>query len=275
MRDLVSYNERHNEANGEDGNDGESHNRSWNGGVEGPTDDKAVKALRERQHRNFLVTLLLSQGVPMILHGDEVARSQQGNNNGYCQDSELTWMDWKLGEDQEMLLEFTRRLVAMRHGHPVFRRRRFFSGPTGKVPGTLGDIAWLDMTGARMDEVDWTNGFAQSLMVFLNGSAIEESDLRGERIVDDSFLLLFNASPHDLTFTLPQEQYGRSWNVVVDTGDPNHLPPLTHSYTPGYAESTRLNSGRQARRRPHLGPLQTRDVVSRSIVVLRSGAVPA
>ena len=272
MRDLVSYNERHNDANGEGGNDGESHNRGWNCGVEGPTDDRDVIALRERQHRNFLVTLLLSQGVPMLLHGDEIARSQSGNNNGYCQDNELTWMDWDLEESDELLLEFTRRLVAMRHGHPVFRRRQFFAGPQGVVPDSLGDIVWLDMAGNRMDEGDWTNGYAQTLMVFLNGSAIRESDVRGERIVDDNFLLLFNASSADLSFTLPEQRYGTSWNVLVDTGDPNHLPPLTHSYTPGYAESTRLSSGRQARRRPQLRPHQVREVVNRSIVVLRSGA---
>jgi isoamylase len=277
MRDLVSYNERHNDANGEGNRDGESHNRGWNCGVEGPTEDPTVNALRERQHRNFLVTLLLSQGVPMLLHGDEIARSQGGNNNGYCQDNPITWMDWELDDSQEMLLEFTRRLVAMRHGHPVFRRRRFFSG-TGQAhdgPGHgsgagLADIAWLKMDGSRMSDGDWTNGYAQSVMVFLNGDAIAEPDTRGERIVDDSFLMLFNASPHDLSFTLPGEEYGGHWHVVVDTGDPNHLPPRTHTYTPGFAESSRLSSGRDAERLPRLRPHQVRDVVARSVVVLRS-----
>ena len=276
MRDLVSYNERHNEANGEGNNDGESHNRSWNCGVEGPTDDPAVVALRERQHRNFLVTLLLSQGVPMLAHGDEIARSQGGNNNGYAQDNEVTWMDWELDESQEMLLEWTRRLVAMRHGHPVFRRRRFFSG-TGRPDATQGsegrvtdDIAWLAMDGRRMGDGDWDNGYAQSVMVFLNGDAIHEPDARGERIVDDSFLMLFNASPHDLDSRCPARSTGQSWHVVVDTGDLDHLPPRTHPYTTGRSESSRLSTGRDAERLTHLEPGATRTVVDRSVVVLRS-----
>ncbi|MFC5382493.1 glycogen debranching protein GlgX [Aquipuribacter nitratireducens] len=270
MRDLVSYNERHNEENGEGGNDGESHNRSWNCGVEGPTQDPGVVALREKQHRNFLVTLLLSQGVPMLLHGDEVARSQGGNNNGYCQDNPTTWMDWELDDWQELLLEFTRRLVAMRNGHPVFRRRRFFSGDTDPGDDALGDIEWLRLDGARMTDGDWNVGYAQSVMVFLNGEAIEEPDARGERIVDDSFLMLFNASANDLSFTLPGQAYGKRWHVVVDTSDPSHLPPRTHSYTTGYAESRRLSSERDAARLPQLRPHQVCDVASRSVVVLRT-----
>ncbi len=277
MSDLVSYNERHNDANGEGGNDGESHNRSWNCGVEGPTDDLDVRRLRAQQHRNFLVTLLLSQGVPMLLHGDEIARTQGGNNNGYAQDNPITWMDWDLDGEQEVLLEFTRRLVAMRNGHPVFRRRRFFSGTGGAdadtgagTTNTLADIAWLTLAGTRMGREDWDNGYAQSVMVFLNGDAIAEPDTRGERIVDDSFLMLFNASPQDLDFCLPTAEYGENWHVVVDTGDPGHLPPRTHSYTSGSAESSRLSSGRDAQRLPQLAPGDRRTVVARSVVVLRS-----
>jgi len=245
--------------------------------VEGPTDDPAVRTLRGQQHRNFLVTLLLSQGVPMLLHGDEIARTQGGNNNGYAQDNPITWMDWEVDESQEMLLEFTRRLVTMRNGHPVFRRRRFFSGTGGAdrntgagTSNTLADIAWLTLAGTKMADVDWENGYAQSVMVFLNGDAIAEPDSRGERIVDDSFLLLFNASPHDLGFTLPGEEYGGHWHVVVDTGDAAHLPPRTHSYTSGAADSSRLSSGRDAERLPQMSPGEGLTVVARSVVVLRS-----
>ncbi|HEU5042642.1 MAG TPA: glycogen debranching enzyme, partial [Nocardioidaceae bacterium] len=218
MRDLVSYNEKHNEANGEDGNDGESHNRSWNCGVEGETDDKSVLALRARQERNFLVTLLMSQGVPMIAHGDELGRTQQGNNNGYCQDSELTWMHWDLEDWQEELLAFTQRLVALRTDHPVLRRRRFFVG--AEAPGDdVADIAWFTFEGQNMRDADWGHDFAKSLMVFLNGDAIPEPDRRGEPVADDSFLVAFNAHYEPLEFTIPDEVYGDGWQVVVDTGD--------------------------------------------------------
>jgi len=218
LRDLVSYNEKHNEANGEGGNDGESHNRSWNCGVEGETTDKKVVALRERQQRNMLATVLLSQGVPMFLHGDELGRTQRGNNNVYCQDNKLSWVDWNLTESQRDLLAFTRRLVALRMEHPVFRRRRFFAGDAthgGESP--LGDIAWFTPGGDHMDEQDWTTVYAKSVGVFLNGWAIPEPDPRGERIVDDSFLILFNASHEAIDFTLPAAEYGLSWTVVLDT----------------------------------------------------------
>ncbi|HET7355454.1 MAG TPA: glycogen debranching protein GlgX [Nocardioidaceae bacterium] len=218
LRDLVSYNEKHNQANGEDGNDGESHNRSWNCGVEGNTDDKSVLALRARQERNFLVTLLISQGVPMIGHGDELGRTQQGNNNGYCQDSELTWMHWDLEDWQQELLTFTQRLVALRTEHPVLRRRRFFVGAQG--PGDdVADIAWFTPEGQNMRDADWRHDFAKSLMVFLNGDAIPEPDRRGEPVADDSFLVAFNAHYEPLEFTIPDEVYGDGWQVVVDTGD--------------------------------------------------------
>ncbi|GAA1259143.1 glycogen debranching protein GlgX [Oryzihumus leptocrescens] len=221
LRDLVSYNEKHNEANGEDNNDGESHNRSWNCGVEGETDDAAVNALRAQQQRNFLATLLLSQGVPMIAHGDEVGRTQHGNNNAYCQDSELAWIDWDLDAERNDLLAFTSRLVQLRKNHPVFRRRRFFAGDAAHGGRSeLGDIEWFAPQGTEMDELDWRNGYARSLMVFLNGEAIPEPDRLGRPIVDQHFLLLFNAHSEPVDFTLPPGDYGAEWEVVLDTTDP-------------------------------------------------------
>ena len=218
MRDLVSYNEKHNEANGEDGNDGESHNRSWNCGAEGETDDPQINALRARQQRNFLLTLMLSQGVPMVLHGDEFGRSQRGNNNVYCQDNEISWVDWDLEPWQEELLAFTRRAVALRREHPVFRRRRFFAG-VSRDEGTPADIAWFAPDGRTMGPDDWANHEARSMLVFLNGEAIPEPDQRGERVVGDSFLVAFNGHYEPLTFTLPEEVYGDGWLVALDTSD--------------------------------------------------------
>ncbi len=218
LRDLVSYNEKHNEANGEDNNDGESHNRSWNCGAEGPTDAADVNALRNRQQRNFLTTLLLSQGVPMICHGDELGRTQGGNNNGYCQDNELTWIDWDAADTG--LLEFTRLVSALRAAHPVFRRRRFFSGkPLGRRgQDGLADISWFTPEGTEMTEEDWGAGFAKSVTVFLNGHGIPGLDPRGRRMVDDSFLLCFNAHQEPIEFTVPPKQFGALWQVVVCTG---------------------------------------------------------
>ena len=218
MRDLVSYNEKHNEANGEDGNDGESHNRSWNCGAEGETDDPQINALRARQQRNFLLSLMLSQGVPMVLHGDELGRSQGGNNNVYCQDNEISWVDWDLEPWQEELLAFTRRAVALRREHPVFRRRRFFAG-VSRDEGTPADIAWFAPDGRTMGPDDWANHEARSMLVFLNGEAIPEPDQRGERVVGDSFLVAFNGHYEPLTFTLPEEVYGDGWLVALDTSD--------------------------------------------------------
>src|SRR5690606_36645475 len=179
LRDLVSYNEKHNEANGEDNNDGESHNRSWNCGAEGPTDDPQVNALRARQQRNFLATLLLSQGVPMLCHGDELGRTQQGNNNVYCQDNELSWIDWSTADTE--LIEFTRTVSALRTAHPVFRRRRFFSGRPVRGHGgdRLPDIAWLAPDASEMTDEDWESGYAKSMAVFLNGQGIPDLDVRG------------------------------------------------------------------------------------------------
>jgi glycogen operon protein len=242
LRDLVSYNEKHNQANGEGGRDGESHNRSWNCGVEGPTDDVEVLALRARQQRNILATLLLSQGVPMIAHGDELGRSQQGNNNVYCQDNELSWIDWD--DVDSDLLAFTRMLTMMRAEHPVFRRRRFFDGH-GSGPDDPRDIVWLRPDGTVMTQEDWETGYARSLMVFLNGEAIGEAGLRGEQIVDDSFLLLFHAGHEDIAFSLPDARLGEAWEPVLDTADPDVAD------------------------RDPVGPGETVKLVARSVVVLR------
>ncbi|MER7073947.1 glycogen debranching protein GlgX [Terrabacter sp. NPDC000476] len=218
LRDLVSYNEKHNEANGEGNNDGESHNRSWNCGVEGPTDDEGVRELRLRQQRNFLTTLLFSQGVPMLLHGDELGRTQGGNNNGYCQDNDISWIQWVLDEDDQQLLAFTQSLVRLRREHPVFRRRRFFAGSADHGgESELGDIAWFTPEASHMDEQTWSDGRAKSLMVFLNGSAIPEPDPRGQQILGDSFLVMFNAHDEVLTFTLPDDEWGAQWVPVIDT----------------------------------------------------------
>lgn len=231
LADLTAYDHKHNASNGESNKDGESHNRSWNGGVEGPTDDPVVNRLRARQRRNLLVTLLLSQGVPMLSHGDEIGRTQHGNNNAYCQDNSLTWMDWELDAERLDLLTFARRVVRLRRDHPILHRRRFFEGrlpqpdagwtaaggrqrPAG---GPLPDIDWLDNTGARMDAADWLQRYARSVMVFLNGDAIPEKDSRGGSIVDDSFLLLLNAHAEPLDFTLPPARYAPRWTVVLDT----------------------------------------------------------
>jgi isoamylase len=220
LRDLVSYNEKHNEANGEGGADGESHNRSWNCGVEGETDDSGVLALRRKQQRNFLTTLLLSQGVPMLAHGDELGRTQGGNNNVYCQDNELAWVDWKTDEWQEQLLAFARRLVELRRTHPVFRRRRFLAGDShATTGGGVGEIEWFRPTGKPMTDQDWSDGEARAMLVLLNGDAIPEPDRRGERVVDDSFLLAFNAHHESVTFTVPDQVYGEGWQVVLDTSD--------------------------------------------------------
>ncbi|MGW0175837.1 glycogen debranching protein GlgX [Rhodococcus sp. NPDC003322] len=216
LADLVSYNEKHNLANGEDNRDGESHNRSWNCGVEGPTDDPEILELRARQRRNILATLFLSQGTPMLAHGDEMGRTQSGNNNVYCQDSPLSWMDWSLARTNSDLLEFTRRVIALRSAHPVFRRRRFFEGRPVQG-GNARDIAWLTPNGVEMTEQDWGSGFGKSLSAYLNGDAIREPDHRGEPVTDDSFLLCFNAHDEDLEFTVPYGGSGWQWEVVLDT----------------------------------------------------------
>jgi glycogen operon protein len=260
LADLVSYNEKHNEANGEQGNDGESHNRSWNCGVEGPTDDPAVLELRVRQRRNFIATLLVSQGVPMLLHGDELGRSQQGNNNVYCQDNELSWVDWELANKNAGLIGFTAGVAAVRAAHPIFRRRRFFAGRS-LVRGAVGvdeldDIAWFTPAGERMTERDWSSGFGQAIVVFLNGNGIPDVDERGDRVIDDSFLLCFNASDGDIDVTLPDERYGTEWAVVINTATGE---VLTLSDAPGIV----------AARPDTLAAGSTLSLPSRSLVVLQ------
>ena len=221
LNDLVSYNEKHNEANGEDNRDGESHNRSWNCGVEGPTDDPDIVALRCRQMRNFWATLMISQGTPMITHGDEIGRTQNGNNNVYCQDSELSWMDWSLVDKNADLLAFARKVTALRKNHPVFRRRRFFEGEPIRTGDEVRDIAWLTPTGREMTHEDWDKSFHhRCVAVFLNGDAITAPDARGERVVDDSFLLCFNAHDDYVEFVAPHDDYAQEWTVELDTNGP-------------------------------------------------------
>ena len=215
LRDLVSYNEKRNEANGEDGRDGENHNRSWNCGVEGPTDDPKVVELRWRQQRNLMTTLLVSQGVPMFCHGDELGRTQGGNNNGYCQDNEITWIDWNLGEEERELLDFTAKLVHLRLENPVLRRRRFLHG-TPEGAKRLGDSAWYNADGSRMTDAAWNEGHARSVMMFLNGDGMIAPDAQGRRIVGDSFLLVFNAWHEPIDFRIPKELKG-TWRCAVDT----------------------------------------------------------
>jgi glycogen operon protein len=242
LRDLVSYNQKHNEANGEENRDGENHNRSWNCGEEGPTSSAEVAALRARQQRNFLATMLLSQGVPMLLGGDEIGRTQGGNNNAYCQDNETSWYDWSRLD--RIQLEFTRRLMEFRRRHPTFRRRGWFQGRPIHGSETK-DVGWFTPQGVEMSEQDWALGAARSMMVFLNGAALP-NDAHGRRVRDDSFLLLFNANDEPLTFTLADRQWGTRWSKVIDTAEP--LLGLTTEEFPAGASLS---------------------LVSRSLVVLR------
>jgi glycogen operon protein len=219
LHDLVSYNDKHNEANGEDNRDGTDDNRSWNSGAEGPTDDPQVLAVRAQQMRNFLATLFLSQGIPMLVGGDEMGRTQQGNNNAYCQDSEISWYDWTLAETNAEQVEFTRRLIELRFAHRIFRRRRWFEGRS--IRGSEErDIGWFTPQGTMMTEEDWNVGYAKSIAVFLNGEAMAEPDARGERVVDDTFLWLVNAGFEPLVFSVPPEEWGSSWTRVFDTAEP-------------------------------------------------------
>ncbi len=243
LRDLVSYNEKHNENNLDDNNDGESHNRSWNCGVEGATDDEGVLALRAQQQRNFIATMFVSQGVPMICHGDELGRTQNGNNNGYCQDNEITWIDWsKVDVD---LLAFTRQMAELRREHPVFRRRRFFDGRPVRRRGRTGlpDITWFTPDGTEMTEEDWGSGFGRSVAMFLNGQGIPDRDSRGQRVVDDSFYLAFSAHDGEIDFRLPPDEYGAAWEIVIDT-----LNGVDED-TPGYRDRRVRGAHRAARDR--------------------------
>ena len=240
MNDLVSYNEKHNDANGEGNRDGESNNRSWNCGVEGPTTIKDVNDLRQQQMRNMFATLLCSQGVPMICGGDEVARTQQGNNNAYCQDNAISWTNWDLDDSQKDLLEFVSKLIHLRLEHPVLHRRRFF---TGREPGDPDDkipqVEWMDHTGSIMDMEDWSNTHAFSVMIYLNGSDIPEADWYGNQMVDNNFILIFNAHYEPIMFTLPDERYGKKWRLVVDTHNPKG-PEL--NYEAGFAITAQSRS---------------------------------
>ncbi|MGI9053015.1 MAG: glycogen debranching protein GlgX, partial [Ilumatobacteraceae bacterium] len=216
LADLVSYNDKHNEANGEDNRDGDSYNRSWNCGVEGPTDDPVVRRLRARQQRNLLTTLMLSQGVPMLLGGDEIGRTQQGNNNAYCQDSEISWLDWdNVDED---LLEWCRQITALRQHHAVFRRRRWFQGR--RIRG-IDDLAWFRPDGQTMSDDDWENGFARAVGVFFNGAAIPTPDAFGRKILDDDFFVMFNASESPIEWRIPAAPFVRPWVVELDTDQTN------------------------------------------------------
>jgi isoamylase len=246
LADLVSYDHKHNEANGEGNRDGNDDNRSWNCGVEGPADDPAIRELRARQERNFLVTLFCAQGIPMMLAGDEMGRTQGGNNNAYCQDNELSWVDWGRAASERDLLEFTERLASLRRAHPVFRRRRFFRGHPAATDDP-GDIAWLTPGGQEMTESDWRAGYAKSVAVFLNGAAITEPDPRGDPVTDAKFLLLFNAGSDPITFTLPDARLAGDWEIVIDTTSPR-----------GVVEA------------PSLAPKSELEVAAHAVTVLRS-----
>ncbi len=263
LRDLVSYNEKHNEANGENNLDGESHNRSWNSGVEGDTNDSDVLALRGRRQRNLLTTLLLSQGVPMLLHGDELGRTQHGNNNVYCHDGPISWIDWS--NTDTGLLEFTSRLVALRAAHPVFRRRRFFTGDT-EIDG-VPDVAWLRADGEPMGADDWNKTSVRALAVFINGEAITEPGTRGELIEDDSFLLLLNPGAEPVEFTLPDGRFAKDWVPVLDTADisaPAGVAAALAVTGDAAAAATDYDSGR-------VPAASIRTVMAHSTVLLRRG----
>jgi glycogen operon protein len=231
LNDLVSYNEKHNEANGEDNRDGADNNISYNYGAEGPTDDTEINEIRERQKRNFLATLFLSQGVPMLCGGDEFGRTQQGNNNAYCQDNELSWFNWELDERQQQLVRFTRRLIELRHDHPGLRRRKFFQGR--RIRGSdVRDITWLRPDGRQMTDEEWSTGWVRCLGVRLGGRALDESDEEGNRLTDDTLLMLLNSSDEAVKFLLPQSRLGLHWDLVLDTNNPD-LERGEHPIPPG------------------------------------------
>jgi glycogen operon protein len=214
LTDLVSYNEKHNEANGDNNNDGESHNRSCNYGTEGPTDDQAINELRNRQKRNFLATLFLSQGVPMLLAGDEIGRTQKGNNNSYCQDNEISWIDWKNADKD--LLEFTRQLIHLRREHAAFSRKNWFKGELVKGNG-IEDIAWFQPDGSKMTAEHWNQDFARSIAVFLNGQGLHAVDSEGQKVIDDNFYIIFNSSGQAIEYKLPDESYATDWRIIFNT----------------------------------------------------------
>jgi glycogen operon protein len=219
LHDLVSYNEKHNDANAEENRDGENNNLSWNNGAEGPTDDPGINAIRERQKRNLLATLLLSQGVPMISHGDELGRTQQGNNNAYCQDNEISWIDWNLTDEQKRLLDLTSKLVAFRLSQPALHRRKYFQGRSIRGGG-VKDVAWLSADGQEMTDETWNADGIKSLGMLLSGDAIEEATETGETTVGDSLLVLLNAHGEQVRFTLPGLDGDQQWQRVFDTAEP-------------------------------------------------------
>src|SRR3989449_6259865 len=245
LHDLVSYNDKHNEANGEDNRDGSDHNISWNHGVEGPTDDVKISALRERQKRNFLATLLLSQGVPMLCGGDEIGRTQRGNNNAYCQDTVISWLDWSLDNLRGDLLTFTRFVAGLRREHPVFRRRQFFFGR--KFQGSeVKDLTWFRCDGGEMTQDDWTNPITRCFGLRLAGDGIQEPDVTGRRGVDDTFFVMLNAHHEPMGFTLPAHRNDIRWEPVLDTREPT-----------GQRKAEALSGG------------DVYDMEARSVVVLR------
>jgi glycogen operon protein len=234
LRDLVSYNEKHNLANHENNRDGESYNRSWNCGAEGETDDPEILALRQRQQRNLLTTLILSQGVPMLLGGDEINRTQQGNNNTYCQDSELSWFDWDLSSASQDLLAFTRKLIKLRQDHPTFARRHWFQGRAIHGSG-VHDIGWYNPDGTAISSDQWHDGSAKAITVFLNGEELMGVDASGQRLVDDSYLLFFNAQTDPQEFEIPAVVQKERWSMVLNTEMPTGFVKDRQVYRPGQA----------------------------------------
>jgi isoamylase len=230
LNDLVSYDHKHNEANGEDSRDGTDNNRSWNCGAEGPTDDPAINALRAKQKRNFIVTMLLSQGVPMFLAGDEISRTQQGNNNAYCQDNEISWLNWDQMDGEKTLVALAQKVISLRQNHPVFRRRNFFQGRAIKGVG-VKDILWLRPDGREMTDQEWNQEHARTLGVFLSGSAVDEIDERGQLVTDENFVLLMNSHHEEVLFTLPTAASGMSWVTLIDTSLDSAKSPGT-TYEP-------------------------------------------
>ncbi|MEL7144237.1 MAG: glycogen debranching protein GlgX [Cyanobacteria bacterium J06643_4] len=230
LNDLVSYNEKHNEANGEDNRDGESYNRSWNCGIEGETDDAEILALRSQQRRNYLTTLMLSQGVPMMLGGDEMGRSTQGNNNTYCQDNELSWFNWDLSTAEQRLLDFSRKLIAFRQAHPIFSRHQWFFGREIHGSGVV-DIGWFHPDGTTIEDPEWNDSSTKALSIFLNGAEIPNLDRKGQRILDDSFLLLFNPSAEALSFSIPDSIEAKEWQTVIDTHTPEGFVEKRKTYS--------------------------------------------
>ena len=231
LNDLVSYNDKHNEANGENNNDGDNNNHSWNHGAEGPTEDATINTLRRRQRRNFLTTLILSQGVPMICAGDEWARTQNGNNNAYCQDNEVSWLRWELDDEQNQQLNFTKKLIQLRREHPVFRRPKFFQGR--RIRGSeIKDVMWFNSGGNEMSEDDWSGPYMRAMAMLLSGDTIDVLTFEGEPIRDKTFLLLINAHYEPIPFVLPGQEH-LEWRLVLDTADENGFVENAETFCSG------------------------------------------